>query len=348
MNSHVRLFLPAVALLSMASCALPPREAWRVVQRDGLLPYIAVEMGRRPVPPYVRLPATNSRFVTVTAASAKAPAAAVPGQAQAVRSAGVYVARSPSAIQSSRYLVVTSAEEERRAATAAAVPRPAPAHYTAPAAAALPKSVPAVPAASPKPVEKTVVKPVPRPAPRTSVTTLQPKPKPAPPPPPRPAPHPEKPSADELANVPRAKPMPPEPTTGEPVVTARPAAPSAPTSLPAVAQATPPPAKPTSGGNAPSPSPGKSVPTPKRPVSVPGELPFGTPIPGRPGLVNSPFAGKYQLVDVTGLNAGQEVKCPYTGKLFRVPGVQQAKDTSKPPLEAPPSPEKKTNGTKKP
>lgn len=49
------------------------------------------------------------------------------------------------------------------------------------------------------------------------------------------------------------------------------------------------------------------------------DLPFGTAIAGRPGFVNSPYAAKHQLVDVTGLPVGMEVKCPYTGKLFRVP-----------------------------
>ncbi len=57
--------------------------------------------------------------------------------------------------------------------------------------------------------------------------------------------------------------------------------------------------------------------TPTKPAIQ--EIPYGLPIAGRPGFVNSPFAAKHQLVDVTGLPSGMEVKCPYTGKLFRVP-----------------------------
>ena len=66
--------------------------------------------------------------------------------------------------------------------------------------------------------------------------------------------------------------------------------------------------------------PAPSAPTVVTPAPAPAaELPYGSPIAGRPGFVNSPFAAKHQLVDVTGLPVGMEVKCPYTGKLFRVP-----------------------------
>jgi hypothetical protein len=64
-------------------------------------------------------------------------------------------------------------------------------------------------------------------------------------------------------------------------------------------------------------------------LTEPGaELPYGRIVSGRSGLVNSPYAGSSQLVDVTGMSAGQPVKCPYTGKLFRVPAGAQASNGS--------------------
>ncbi len=69
-------------------------------------------------------------------------------------------------------------------------------------------------------------------------------------------------------------------------------------------------------------------------------LPFGAPVPGRTGMVTSPYANKNQLVDVAGMGAGQTVKCPYTGKLFRVPPTEQAaaKTTENPATKAPEAP----------
>ena len=78
---------------------------------------------------------------------------------------------------------------------------------------------------------------------------------------------------------------------------------------------------------------------PVPPVAPPRDamdsLPYGTPIAGRPGMVNSPFARKEQLVDVSGMGVGEPVKCPYTGKLFRIPPTQQAAATKTTPDAAP-------------
>ena len=53
---------------------------------------------------------------------------------------------------------------------------------------------------------------------------------------------------------------------------------------------------------------------------VKASLPYGIPVPGRKGMVTSPYTpdeGKY--VDVTGFASGSIVKDPYTGKFFLVP-----------------------------
>ena len=46
------------------------------------------------------------------------------------------------------------------------------------------------------------------------------------------------------------------------------------------------------------------------------ELPYGTPVPGKPGLVTSPFSPDSGYVDVTGFPPGSAVEHPYTGKIF--------------------------------
>jgi len=95
------------------------------------------------------------------------------------------------------------------------------------------------------------------------------------------------------------------------------------TEAPAPERPSPPPAAPNSNVAAmSSPAPSSAPTAPPEATPPPSEaadLPFGTAITGRPGFVNSPYAAKHQLVDVTGLPVGMEVKCPYTGKLFRVP-----------------------------
>jgi len=46
---------------------------------------------------------------------------------------------------------------------------------------------------------------------------------------------------------------------------------------------------------------------------------YGTSVPGKPGLVISPFAPDSGYVDVTGFPPGTEVEDPYTGKIFLTP-----------------------------
>jgi hypothetical protein len=49
-------------------------------------------------------------------------------------------------------------------------------------------------------------------------------------------------------------------------------------------------------------------------------LPYGIPVPGRKGMVTSPYTSdEGKCVDVTGFASGSIVKDPYTGKFFLVP-----------------------------
>lgn len=64
------------------------------------------------------------------------------------------------------------------------------------------------------------------------------------------------------------------------------------------------------------PAPSQAPASPQTPLR---DLPYGTPVAGRPGMVNSPYATRQQLVDVTGMATGEVVRDPYSGKLFRVP-----------------------------
>ena len=48
-------------------------------------------------------------------------------------------------------------------------------------------------------------------------------------------------------------------------------------------------------------------------------VPYGTPVPGKPGLVTSPFAPDAGYVQVLGFPPGTPVEDPYTGKIFLTP-----------------------------
>jgi len=260
-RSCSRLALGSLGLL-LASCALPPAEAWRVIRQDGLIPYLAMEikndkpagapesryLASKPEAPAAKpSPSTDGKVATVTAPST-APVSSTPP----------------------RPVLITRGSE----------PVAVPAKTTEPDAPVRPVKPKAISAAealanAPKSAPK-VVKPTP--APETAAAKPKEEPKPAP------APEPKK----EMA----AKPAPAE------------TKPEAPASKPTPAK--------TETAAAPAPKLAA-------PVAKADELPYGNPVTGRPGLVNSPYAGKMQLVDVTGLKPGTEVKCPYSGKLFRVP-----------------------------
>jgi hypothetical protein len=49
------------------------------------------------------------------------------------------------------------------------------------------------------------------------------------------------------------------------------------------------------------------------------DLAYGLPVPGKKGLVTSPFAPESGYIDVGGFPPGTPVKDPYTGKIFLTP-----------------------------
>lgn len=254
---HARTVATILLLSSLTSCALPPREAWRIIQTRGLVAYINGEYG--PTTP-------QSRYLAYGA----------PLQTQASQ---------PSQVMPLGY-------RSRDYRGARYLPQ-----YQQPRAVQPP--------------------PVMMPPPRTIVPYSPPQqfvPVPAP-----------------LAAAPQMGPPPPRISTPAPPVRR---------STPPPVKRETAPAKPKSDSVA-----GKTMPlTPPASTAI-DDLPYGTAIPGRPGMVNSPYAQKQQLVDVTGMGVGQAVKCPYTGKLFRVPPTQQAGAT---PQSTEPKVKAGESGTKPP
>ena len=49
------------------------------------------------------------------------------------------------------------------------------------------------------------------------------------------------------------------------------------------------------------------------------DMPYGIPVPGRKGMVISPYSPEGNYIDVSAFAPGSAVKDPYTGKIFRVP-----------------------------
>jgi hypothetical protein len=78
----------------------------------------------------------------------------------------------------------------------------------------------------------------------------------------------------------------------------------------------------------PSPTPVSAPPNPKN-VRVAkatatkknsrGDVPYGIPVPGKQGLVTSPFSPDSGYIDVRSFPPGTEVRDPYTGKTFLTP-----------------------------
>jgi hypothetical protein len=50
-----------------------------------------------------------------------------------------------------------------------------------------------------------------------------------------------------------------------------------------------------------------------------GDMPYGIPVPGRKGIVISPYLPEGNYIDVSAFAPGSAVKDPYTGKIFLVP-----------------------------
>jgi hypothetical protein len=99
---------------------------------------------------------------------------------------------------------------------------------------------------------------------------------------------------------------------------APPAVPSVPPSPPTTPTPTPTPTPPM---RTPMPMPlivrsAAGVPPSKRPRR---DMPYGIPVPNKPGFVTSPYAPRSGYVDVRGFPSGTEVKDPYTGKIFLTP-----------------------------
>jgi hypothetical protein len=287
--------LSVASTVALSSCALPPREAWRKIHDDGLIAYIKYELEPQHDAP------------------ADTPAATKP--AGRTRHSG-----STDMVLAQRNMIQSLQEGEtggpRTALTVPALPGYVRSPYTHPPRLVDVRGVPSgTTMVCPYTHRKFIV-----PGAAGSVAT--------------PSTMLVQENASRVGAPERLAPKPPVKTKSEsPPVELN----DKPTPTPAPAPSKPAENKPaTSPGNpmmastAPAPAPSTQVvsaPPPPAPKPV-QEIPYGEAVPGRPGFVISPYAAKHQLVDVAGLPPGMEVKCPYTGKLFRVPMPDMASSRS--------------------
>jgi uncharacterized Zn-finger protein len=325
-NKRSSPLLVAAGLLTavlLPSCSLPPGVAWREIQREGLIPFLqsggtppkAVSDGlyAKNAPSKNLIVPPKPTLGTLAVAQPPKPSTALQ-PAYAVSGLSGYV-RSP-------YTNPPRLVDVRGMSAGSKVVCPYTQRaFVVPANAVAPAIQPTQPATP----QIALTKPQPKPA-APAVAKTQPNPTPAPQPAPAPTPTP-KPAPAVVKSQPAPAPAPK--VAAAPKVEPKPAPKVEPKAAPKPAAKPQPVETPKVASTAPAPAPSKSqTPPPPAPKTAPAaapKLPFGTAINGRPGFVNSPYAEKHQLVDVTGLSVGTEVKCPYTGKLFRVPPQQQAK-----------------------
>jgi hypothetical protein len=55
------------------------------------------------------------------------------------------------------------------------------------------------------------------------------------------------------------------------------------------------------------------------PEKAKGDMPYGIPVPGHKGMVNSPYSPEGNYIDVSAFAPGSAVRDPLTGKIFLVP-----------------------------
>jgi hypothetical protein len=63
----------------------------------------------------------------------------------------------------------------------------------------------------------------------------------------------------------------------------------------------------------------KEAPPLPQPQQADSTTPMGTPVPGKPGFITSPHAPTAGYVDIRGFWSGTQIKCPDSGKMFRIP-----------------------------